>query len=169
MHQNNLLKQCYFKMVAIKLLSNLAFRRLEDKHTLVPKYALPKVKYEDKTANGLTRCIIDFIELMGGQAERINNTGRQMDGRKTYTNVLGNRRTIGSIKWIKGSGTDGTADISATINGRSVKVEVKIGKDKQSQKQKEYQQAIEKASGIYFIAKDFESFYTWYNLKFQKL
>ena len=29
-----------------------------------------------------------------------------------------------------------------------------------------YQQAIEKAGGIYYIAKDFDSFYEWYNKMF---
>lgn len=146
----------------LKTLSELAFKKLKDKYPTVPGFALPRLKYCDKTANGLTKCIIDFIELTGGQAERINNTGRQLDERKTYTDTLGNSRTIGSVKWIKGTGTNGTSDISATIQGKSVKVEVKIGADKQSDKQKEYQQAIEKAGGIYFVAKDFNSFYKWY-------
>lgn len=34
-----------------------------------------KVKpYTDKTANGLTRCIIDWITYNGGDAQRINST-----------------------------------------------------------------------------------------------
>ena len=46
--------------------------------------------------------------------------------------------------------------------GRSVKIEVKIGKDKQSDAQKAYQADVEKAMGIYYIAKDFDTFYEWY-------
>lgn len=146
----------------MKKLSALAFKKLRDKHPTVPGFALPRLKYCDKTANGLTKCIIDFIELTGGQAERINNTGRQIDNRKTYSDTLGNSRTIGSMKWIKGTGTNGTSDISATIQGKSVKVEVKIGADKQSDQQKAYQKKIESAGGIYLIAKSFESFYNFY-------
>ena len=152
----------------LKTLSALAFRKLRDKHPTVPVFALPKVKYSDKTANGLTKSIIDFINLNNGQAERINNMGRQLDERKSYSDTLGNSRTIGSVKWIKGTGTNGTSDISATIKGKSVKVEVKIGKDKQSNFQKEYQQEVERAGGLYFIAKDFKSFYEWYKLTFEK-
>jgi hypothetical protein len=63
---------------------------------------------------------------------------------------------------VKGTGTDGTADISATIKGRSVKIEIKIGSDRQSEAQRNYQHIIEKAGGIYFIAKDFAQFYSWY-------
>ena len=77
------------------------------------------------------------------------------------------QRVIGSIEWIKGTGTNGSADISATIAGKSVKIEVKILKDRQSEAQKQYQADIEKAGGIYYIAKDFTSFVEWYNLKFR--
>lgn len=152
----------------LKALSALALRRLRDKYPTVPGFALPKIKYSDKTANGLTKCIIDFINLNNGQAERINNTGRQIDNRKTFSDVLGNTRTVGSVRWIKGTGTNGTSDISATIQGKSVKVEVKIGRDKQSDQQREYQKSVESAGGVYFVAKDFTSFYEWYNLTFVK-
>ncbi len=64
--------------------------------------------------------------------------------------------------WTKGTSTAGSADISATIKGRSVKIEVKIGKDRQSEAQKRYQEMIERAGGIYIIAKDFDSFVEWY-------
>ncbi len=154
---------------SLKTLSELAFRKLKEKHPTVPGFALPRLKYCDKTANGLTKCIIDFINLTGNQAERISNTGRQIDNRKTVIDVLGSSRTIGSIKWIKGTGTNGTADISSVLNGKSVKIEIKIGADKQSDQQKEYQKKIESAGGIYFVAKDFKSFYEWYYITFEKI
>lgn len=129
------------------------------------KDMLPKT-YTDKTANGLTKMIIDWINYNGGQAERINTTGRLIKA-KTYKDVMGITKTIGQDKWIKGTGTLGSADISATIEGKSVKIEVKIGRDKQSDVQKQYQDAIEKAGGIYYIAKDFDTFYNWYNETFK--
>ena len=66
-------------------------------------------------------------------------------------------------KWTKGQGTKGTADISSTINGKSVKIEVKYGRDVQSEVQKQYQNKIETAGGIYYIARDFDKFVEWYN------
>jgi hypothetical protein len=39
---------------------------------------------------------------------------------------------------------------------------VKYGRDVQSDAQKQYQEMIEKAGGIYFIAKTFDDFVTWY-------
>jgi hypothetical protein len=67
------------------------------------------------------------------------------------------------MQYIKGTSTNGTADISATIKGRSVKIEVKIGKDRQSDAQKQYEQDVIKAGGLYFIARDFDSFIEWYD------
>ncbi|HOY32126.1 MAG TPA: hypothetical protein PKW80_09630 [Bacteroidales bacterium] len=151
---------------AIQILKNLYIDDSSRKYPNVPKQYIPAPKYTDKTANGLTKCIIDYIRLTGGQAERINCTGRIIDSRETCTDVLGHQRTIGSLQYIKTAGQRGTADISATIKGRSVKIEVKIGADKQSDAQKEYQRSIEASGGLYFIAKDFEQFITWYYLTF---
>lgn len=128
----------------------------------VPEYALPKTEYNERSANGLTKCILDFLNLSGHQAERINTIGRMLDNRKTYTDVIGRTKTIGSTKYIPTTGTKGSADISATINGRSVKIEVKWGADRQSKHQKAYQEQIEKAGGHYYIAKTFDSFFEWY-------
>ena len=130
----------------------------------VPSIAIPKPKYSDTTANGLTKCIVDFLQMNGCQAERISVEGRVIDSRKTYTDAIGRNRTIGTVKRIKSSSQVGSADISATIAGKSVKIEVKIGKDSQSSKQKQYQDQIESAGGSYLIAKNFQEFYDWYVL-----
>ena len=132
-------------------------------HQLIPARARVKRKFDDRTANGLTKCILHFLQMKGHQAERINTMGHPIDTRRTVTDVVGITRRVGSITWVKSTSTRGSADISATIKGRSVKIEVKIGKDRQSQAQKEYQQAVEQAGGLYVIAKDFESFVEWYN------
>jgi hypothetical protein len=132
----------------------------------IPLHYITPTKYTDKTANGLTKCITDFLRFSGYQAERINTMGRMIDRTKIVTNVLGQQRSIGNVEWQKGTGTKGSADISATIKGRSVKIEVKIGKDVQSREQKAYQQAIEQAGGIYIIAKDFQGFHEWFTQEF---
>lgn len=157
----------YMKTKSLALLHELYFENSKQRYPNIPEHGRVKAKYTDKTANGLTKCIIDFIRFKGGQAERISNTGRPIDRRYNYTDVAGVTRSIGSIEWIKGSGTNGTADISATIKGRSVKIEVKIGRDRQSNDQLKYQRQVEDAGGLYVIAKDFESFYKWYNQKFE--
>lgn len=147
---------------ALKILNELAFREMKRKYPSVP-YPPPPPGCKDKTANQLTRSIIKFLQLHEHQAERISVTGRAIDRRKVVSDVLGSRRMIGSLQWIHPTMTPGTADISATINGRSVKIEVKICHDKMSEAQKKYQADIERAGGVYYIAKDFQSFYEFYN------
>lgn len=132
-------------------------------HPNVPRYAIALPKYTDATANGLTRCITDFLQLSGHQAERINTMGRPIDNRKQVTDVIGRTKTIGSMTWGKSTATKGSADISATIHGRSVKIEVKIGKDRQSEDQKVYQANIERSGGQYWIAKNFDDFIKKYD------
>lgn len=125
-------------------------------------------KHRDDTANGLTRCIVDYLRYKGWQAERINTTGIPIDTRKQATDIMGHNRTIGSLTWRPSGNTKGSADISATIKGRSVKIEVKIGKDRQSEAQRQYQAAIEQAGGLYYIARDFTTFVAWYHQNFGK-
>ena len=150
---------------ALKALNQLADQAKRLKYPGQPY--LVAAKYSDKTANKLTSCIISWIRLHGYQAERISITGRQIDKRQTYTDVLGHQRTIGTLKWIPTSGSRGSADISATIAGKSVKIEVKIGRDYQRPDQVKYQRDIEAAGGLYFIASTFEQFHTWYIATFE--
>lgn len=159
-------KKPYRKSPAVKELERVANEDARNKFPEIPPEWLAPRKYRDDTSNGLTKCIIHFLRFKGWQAERITNTGRFINQQTTYTYVIGKSRTIGQKKWIPGTGTNGTADISATIAGRSVKIEVKIGKDRQSSAQKVYQVSIESAGGIYVIAPSFEIFYDWYNRNF---
>lgn len=152
---------------ALKELEKLYFKDRQEKHPNVPEYAVKRPQYNDKTANGLTRCIIDYVRFIGGQAERISVMGKKVVTEHTYQDPLGNKRKVSGERWIKGNMQPGSADISTTIKGRSVKVEVKIGRDRQSKEQRLYQQQIEKAGGVYIIAKDFEGFVR--SLKYYKL
>lgn len=159
-------KPAYKKPQAVKDLEERADIENARRHPHFPAKYLPKSKYRDDTANGLTRCIVDFIRLNGGQAERINTTGIPRDTRRTVTDILGHTKTVGSVEWRPAGGTVGSADISATIRGRSVKIEVKVGRDRQSEAQRQYQTDIEAAGGIYYIAQDFTTFVEWYNSNF---
>lgn len=148
---------------AIRLLKKAIKAKNQSNYPNVPNYAVPEPQYEDRTANGLTKCIVDFLNNTEGcQAERISSEGRVIDTRTVTTNTIGVIKTIGSIKRVKSSSQVGTADISATLWGRSVKIEVKIGADRQSEAQKLYQASIEKAGGIYLLIKSFGDFMNWF-------
>jgi hypothetical protein len=149
-------------MNGLKQLRELALEDSRQKHPDYPEAARCTRNYSDKSANGLTRCIINFLRFNGWQCERINCTGRPLDNTKVITDVLGDFRRVGSVKWLPTSGQKGTADISATIKGKSVKIEVKM-KDRQSEDQKKYQQAIERAGGQYWLVRSFEEFMRFYN------
>lgn len=149
-------------------LIQLKLEQVKQQYPNFPVHAIPVPKYTDKTANGLTKMIVDWINLNGYQAERINTTGTPRIERGMKDEVF-NRETFQKITWTPSGATKGSADISAVIMGLSVKVEVKIGKDRQSDAQKAYEEAVKKAGGIYYIAKDFDSFIGFYDDLISKL
>lgn len=124
---------------------------------------MPPANTKEAGANDLTRLVIDFIIFNDGQAERISSMGRYIDGTKQVTDCIGRKRTIGTGKYVKSTTTNGTADISATIKGRSVKIEIKWKKDTQSDNQKKYEESVNKAGGIYIIIKTFDDFVDWFD------
>ena len=148
---------------AVKQLEIFANKSARTKNPTIAANRLANQKYSDKTVHDLTKCLIYFLRFSDCQAERISNTGWWLSSQETFTNVIGRKRTIGSSKLIPGIGTKGIVDISATIRGRSVKIEVKISRDRQSEAQKLYQLSVEGAGGIYIIATSFEQFYMWFN------
>lgn len=121
---------------------------------------LPLSDWKINSANGLTQSITAFLNYSGWQAERINTMGVYREGAKIQ--VGENTRQLKG-KWTPSTSTKGSADISATIFGRSVKIEVKYGKDRQSEVQRKYQEDIERAGGIYYIARDFDNFLLFYD------
>jgi hypothetical protein len=144
-------------------LNALMMEQLKQKYPNMPEAYIPKTDWNDNSANALTKCVIAWIQFMGGQAERISSQGQYREGAKIQvgSGMMAHTKQLPG-KWTPGQSTKGTADISATIRGRSVKIEIKQ-KDKQSEAQKQYQQAIENAGGVYIIVRNFDDFVIWYN------
>ena len=138
-----------------QLLKDLQLKHKMEKYPTIPPHLIALDQCNDNGANALTKSIIAFLQFSGCQAERINTLGVYRKKYRTDGVAIGGQ-------WTKGTGTPGSADISATIKGRSVKIEVKYGKDRQSDAQKAYQKAIEEAGGVYVIARDFEGFLNFY-------
>lgn len=97
-------------------------------------------------SGGLQQAIIKFLLWHGHRATRISSAGRK----------------IGD-KWIPGTTRKGTADISATIKGRSVMLEVKVNLDTPSPEQLREQELERKAGGVYEFVKTFEQFLIFYD------
>lgn len=151
------------KTISIQRLKDLYMVEHYRNLACIPPQCRCTPTYTDKTANGLTKCIVSWLMLSKWQAERINVMGRPIDNTRIITDCIGRKRRIGSVQWIPSGVTKGSADISATVAGRSVKIEVKIGRDRQSEAQKEYQKKIEAAGGIYLIVRTFDEFLQWYD------
>jgi hypothetical protein len=111
-----------------------------------------------------------FLNLTGNYASIIENRGQRIDKRKTFTDSIGQTKTIGSVDWIGSGMRKGIADIKAIIHGKPYDIELKRvyakGKDKQSQYQIEEQERIEKAGGNYIIVESFEHFFDLYKNNF---
>ena len=142
-----------------------ALNKLKEKHLEMmailypsfPKHAIPMPNEFSRagTTNGLTQCIITYCNLKGWQAERISSSGRVIQNKKVIQTGFFGAKTVGANKYIPGTSQKGTADISATINGQAVKIEVKNKntKDRMSDDQKRYQENVEFSGAIYYIAK----------------
>ena len=63
-------------MNALQELNRLADQRKADKHPNVPKFALVKSRYSDKSANELTAAVVAYFTLKGGWATRIQTQGQ---------------------------------------------------------------------------------------------
>lgn len=97
-------------------------------------------------ANGLTKYITNFLFWKGHRATRVNVQGRIVKG-----------------KWIPSSTRKGSADISATIRGKSVQIEVKVGSDRPRPEQLQEQERERKSGGIYEFIRTADEFLELYD------
>ena len=108
-------------------------------------YAQPK--YPDvRKANGLTLAISNFVNWNGYRATRISSAGRVVGGRYIY----GNTRK-------------GTADLSLTIKGRAIMIEIKVGSDRASEYQLKEQFKERAAGGVYEFIGCMDQFIAFYD------
>lgn len=99
------------------------------------------------TTNGLTQAIIYRINFDGGFVQRVN-----------VVSVRGHFAT-----------NKGMPDVVGMYRGAFVGVEIKTGRDKQSEQQQEWQRRCEIAGGRYFIARQWEQFAReWQEYKAQR-
>ena len=108
-------------------------------------YAEPKMPVVS-TANGLTTFVCNYLNWLGHRATRINVSGRKVGD-----------------KWIRSSTRKGTADISATVKGKSVMIEIKVGRDKPSEFQLAEQIKERKAGGHYEFVGSVDEFFIIYD------
>jgi hypothetical protein len=107
-----------------------------------------KTKVPKQDTNGLQQTILKFLLWNGHRASRISSAGRY----------------VAKIqKWIPGPTRSGSADISATIKGRSVMLEAKVDLDTPGPDQLREQELERRAGGVYEFVKSFEQFLVFYD------
>lgn len=132
----------------------------------VPAHARIQDKFSDSTANNLTKAILAFFALKDITAWRQASEGRYIKGRE-YEDMMGRKREEKGMYIPRNRDAVGIGDICAVIppHGKMLTVEVKIGRDRQSDVQKKFQQEIEAVGGVYFIVHNWEEF--WFQIKHQ--
>ncbi|GAB3501045.1 hypothetical protein GCM10027341_27280 [Spirosoma knui] len=141
-------------MTALQILNRLADQHKAAKYPNVPSHARVKSHYSDKSANELTTAIVDFINLSGGFATRLASTG-------TFRADL--------QMFVPSKQLCGLPDVMVIIQGHSAFVEVKFGRDRLSDDQREAIALLNKAGARCFIASDFQGFYDWLMAQFGSL
>jgi len=112
-----------------------------------PDHVQSMTQFRDDSANELTKLIMAYIKVHGGFASRLNSMG-------VYRGDL--------CKFVRSTQRRGMSDVIGTYQGKSLNIEVKIGADKMSIHQIRVKNEIRQAGGFYFVAKDFDSFQTWF-------
>lgn len=128
-----------------------------------PSYALPAYNayWKAKTpANKLKRQIEDICTWSGNMMESTENipaviVEKQHTASGYIKEVVKGRR--------KGTKVLGTSDMKGTIASRSVYIEIKIGRDSQSDHQIAYQARVERTGGLYWIVKTLDGFLELFN------
>lgn len=116
----------------------------------------------ERKANGLTQLIIKWLTWKGHYANRISTQGQASVAKIPKADLNGRIHHFEQIRWTKGNTKRGTPDITAILYGKSVWIEVKVGKDEMSKAQEKQQFDIQQAGGLYFVARDMQSFVDWY-------
>lgn len=143
----------FIHLTSLKDLADMQDAENKKKYPTMPDYARVKSKFSESNANNLTAAIMKFLTSSGHHVSRVNTMGVVRNG-----------------KYTKGGGTIGASDLSVIMKSFSGKIvawelEVKHGKDVQSDVQKEYESSVVKAGGIYSIVKTYDEF----QIQYQKL
>ncbi len=136
-----------FAIIYPDAIAELKRMHLEDskaKYPNLPEHARPAGKYSAKDTNGLTNCVISWLNFRPDCfAFRINSQGQYDQKLKRYR---------------KGGTRKGLPDIVASIRGQFYGIEVKFGRDKVSEDQVKILKETQNGGGRFLIVRDFQQF-----------
>lgn len=135
-------KPRYKKLDSVKQLE-IDFFDWKYRQSSIPVQCRFKKAFRDDTANGLAGCIEAWAKVHEAFFQRQNSQG-QYDSRLK--------------KWRKSGTTKGIADVQVTYRGRTYNLEIKVGRDRQSEVQKAVEKQIKAAGGHYAVIHCFNDF-----------
>ena len=135
-------KPRYVKPDCVKCLETDYFE-WKYRNSSIPQHCRVKPHFRDDTANRLAKCIETWARMNNAFYQRQNSQGQ-------YDSRLG--------RWRKSGTTAGIADLQVTHEGRVYNLEIKIGKDRQSDVQKDVEARVKMAGGHYAIIKCYDDF-----------
>ena len=115
-----------------------------------------------RSAAQLEKAIVKYLKFLGHSASKVSTQGTWVKGKKgiRMASSLGKAESFDTGRYIPGGGRKGASDISSTVYGISVEIEVKFSKgDRLSKEQIAYSAEIQKAGGFFLVAKNFDEFY----------
>lgn len=135
-------KARYIKPASVKQLEK-DYYIYKYKNSTIPEHCRFTTKLRDDSANGLTNCISKWCMINAHHFQRMNSFG-------LYDVKL--------KKWRPSGTTKGISDALLIVDGQTIHLEIKYGKDRQSDVQKDIQKSIERSGGTYLIVKTFDNF-----------
>jgi len=131
----------YLKPDSVRQLEAMADAAVRERYkSIEPKYLSPR-RYRDDTSGGLTQAIIQYCNLKGFFASRLNNMGVFRGGK--YTRSTARR---------------GLPDVLITKDGISIFCECKIGRDRMSEHQEKVKAEQQRSGGHYITVHNFTDF-----------
>lgn len=126
---------------------------------------------EYKKANGLRKLCCSYMKWTGHHLEPTNNMGRPIEKFAPKFNVFSGKveKIPIGFDWQKGAGINGSSDCKGHFNSKNHKfpipvyLEVKIGRDRQSDDQIKYEKIITDTGALYQVVKIPEDFFTFYD------
>jgi len=155
-------KPRYKKPDAVKLLEQQVLEYDRAKHPSIPPHYIAPTSFRDDTARGLIKCILALMKVSGHEAKEISAPGRRVDRRKSFIDVIGISRRIGTVQWESGVNPKNKADILATIDGWPIEVKVDMNIDSSLSPGIDYQIPFDQAGTPRILVYSFTKFHEWY-------
>lgn len=136
---------------------SLEFKRA--KHPLISSEHTLSASLSDDTPEGLIKCIMTFLEILGHPVKRISTKGQ----------MIGNKRSNdGSIHVDSGAIAKINANVFTSSNGFTIEIEIDMSINPQLRPGIDYEIPFNKAGKPLIKVSSFRQFFSWYRKVFEE-